>query len=104
MLTAISAQCGQLSLALGSANSPVVGEDSSKEQICAALDCLCARAKQQMDEADPIIVSLKPTLSDWMTLEEMAEMHRLKMLLPTFWQEREAAGERLRVKLEARRK
>ena len=75
----------------------------TKDEIYSALVIVQAPARKRMDEASPMWLGLKPTEADWMTSEEMAESHRLKLLLPTFGEEKRDAIERIRLKREARK-
>jgi hypothetical protein len=70
-----------------------------KSEIVARLDEITKAIRLRMDEVDPIMIGLLPTELDWATHEERDESHRLKLLLPSYGEEMQAARERLKQKM-----
>lgn len=52
----------------------------TRVEIKAAIERVCAPAETRRDRAEGPIANLNPTASDWMTNEELAELHRLQLL------------------------
>jgi hypothetical protein len=74
-----------------------------KEQVVADIEAVSKPIKERMDAADPMWLGLLPTESDWATPEEREKLHNLKLELPSIGEERQAARERLKAKILARK-
>ena len=74
------------------------------EEIVARIDAVGAIARARMQQCDPITNAARGGAEvDYMTPEELQEMHDLKMALPTFGEMRDAARERIKAKIAARK-
>jgi hypothetical protein len=59
---------------------------------------ICSAVKNRMKDIDPMLAGLLPTEYDWMTEEERAEMHTLRLSLPSYGEEALAARERIKAR------
>lgn len=76
----------------------------TEQEIVARIDEIGAVARARMLQSDPITFASRGGAEvDFMTPEELAELHALKMALPTFGEMREAARERIKAKIAARK-
>ncbi len=74
------------------------------QQIIARIDAISAIAEARRPDGSSCMVSaMGGATIDFMTSEERAEVHALKMQLPTFAEEREAARARVAARIAARR-
>lgn len=76
----------------------------TEEEIVIRIDAIGAIARARMQQCDPITNAARGVAEvDYMTPEELQEMHDLKMALPTFGEMRDAARERIKAKIAARK-
>ena len=74
------------------------------EAIRSRLDAISAEANARMNECDGMFAAtVGGAAIDFMTPDERSEFHRLQLMLPTFAEEREAAAQRIRDRICARR-
>lgn len=77
---------------------------SQHEATYARIDEIGAVARSRMMQCDPITVAARGGAEvDYMTPDELREMHELKMSLPTFGELREAARLRIQSRIAARK-
>lgn len=76
----------------------------TEQDIVARIDAIGAIARARMQQCDPITNAARGGAEvDYMTPEELQEMHDLKMALPTFGEMRDAARKRIKAKIAARK-
>ena len=78
----------------------------TEQEIVARIDAIGAIARARMQQCDPITNAARGgggAEVDYMTPEELQEMHDLKMALPTFGEMRDAARKRIKAKIAARK-
>lgn len=75
-----------------------------KNEVVADLDVIMLAVQKRMVGVDQCMLGLLPAESDWMTGEELEQVHKLKLELPSHGEERAAAIERLQAKRLARTK
>lgn len=74
------------------------------ESTYTRIDEIGAIARVRMLQCDPITVAARGGAEvDYMTADELREIHELKMSLPTFGEMREAARERIKARIAERR-
>lgn len=73
-------------------------------EIVAKIDAIGAVARERMLQCDPVTNAARGGAEvDYMTPEELQELHRLKMALPTFSKEQRAARSRIKARIDGRR-
>lgn len=77
----------------------------TEQEIIARLDVIGSIARERMLQCDNAFVASRGGAEvDYMTREELREFSELKMMLPTFAELREAALERISLRIAKRRK
>lgn len=61
-------------------------------------DDLIKKRQEEYFKKNPLSVHMSGAGIDWLTSEEKEQLHKLKMSLPTFEEERELAIERLKIR------
>lgn len=75
------------------------------QEYIVTIDTIGEAARARMLQCDPVTISARGGAEiDYMTPEELQELHRLKMALPTFSEEREAARDRIKARIAERRR
>jgi hypothetical protein len=70
----------------------------TKAEIESELEDIIQAVRLRMEDVGPTMIGLLPTEFDWMTPEERARQHELKLQLPSYGQEAMEAKARLKEK------
>jgi hypothetical protein len=69
-----------------------------KPAITNQIDAIVAKGAERMAQATPDMRGLRPTEVDWLTTNELQQLHSLKLQLPSPGEERLAAQQRIAAK------